>query len=48
MSDIAVNILPFCLEAAGTTPHIGPVVLTGAGGGDWIVSLTAPSMPSRR
>ncbi len=40
MSDIAVNILPFCLDAAGTTPAAAVrVVLTGDGGGDWVVSL---------
>jgi uncharacterized protein (TIGR03083 family) len=40
MSDIAVNILPFCLDAAGTTPTAAArVVLTGDGGGDWVVSL---------
>jgi uncharacterized protein (TIGR03083 family) len=40
MSDIAVNILPFCLDAAGTTPAASVrLVLTGDGGGDWTVSL---------
>ena len=40
MSDIAVNILPFCLDAAGTTPAASArLVLTGDGGGDWTVSL---------
>jgi uncharacterized protein (TIGR03083 family) len=40
MSDIAVNILPFCLDAAGTRPAAAArVVLTGDGGGDWTVSL---------
>ena len=40
MSDIAVNILPFCLDAAGTTPAAAArLVLTGEGGGDWVVSL---------
>jgi uncharacterized protein (TIGR03083 family) len=50
MSDIAVNILPFCLDAAGSTPAASArMILTGAGGGDWTVSLdgaehTAPAV----
>jgi uncharacterized protein (TIGR03083 family) len=40
MSDVAVNILPFCLDAAGTNPAAAAhIVLTGAGGGEWTVSL---------
>jgi uncharacterized protein (TIGR03083 family) len=40
MSDIAVNILPFCLDAAGTTAAAAArLVLTGDGGGDWTISL---------
>jgi uncharacterized protein (TIGR03083 family) len=40
MSDIAVNILPFCLAAAGATPDAAArLVLTGEGGGDWTISL---------
>ena len=40
MSDIAVNILPFCIDAAGTRPAAAArVILTGEGGGDWTVSL---------
>jgi uncharacterized protein (TIGR03083 family) len=40
MSDIAVSILPFCLDAAGARPAAAArVVLTGDGGGEWTVSL---------
>jgi uncharacterized protein (TIGR03083 family) len=46
MSDIAVNILPFCLDAAGTTPAAAArLVLTGDGGGDWLVSLDGSEHP---
>jgi len=46
MSDIAVNILPFCLDAAGTTPAAAArLVLTGDGGGDWVVSLDGNEHP---
>jgi uncharacterized protein (TIGR03083 family) len=40
MSEIAVNIQPFCLAAAGVAAEASArIVLTGAGGGDWTVSL---------
>lgn len=46
MADVAVNILPFCLDAAGATPNAAArLVLTGAGGGDWIVSLDGADHP---
>jgi uncharacterized protein (TIGR03083 family) len=40
MSELAVNILPLCLAAAGTTVEAAArLVLTGEGGGEWTVSL---------
>lgn len=46
MSDIAVNILPFCLAATGRTAAASArVVLTGDGGGEWTVPLDGGDHP---
>jgi uncharacterized protein (TIGR03083 family) len=46
MSDVAVNILPFCLDAAGVHPSAAAhIVLTGSGGGEWTVSLDGAEHP---
>lgn len=46
MSDIAVNILPFCMAAAGRTSAASArMVLTGDGGGAWTVSLDGADHP---
>ena len=46
MSDIAVNILPFCLDAVDCRPPASArLVLTGDGGGDWTISLDGAEHP---